>query len=273
MTIYDKIKKRMAIKIYKTILACAVIIFCFIGISFRYPLFAYVMQSPNYKIQSDDSSGAGGLWSTVNYIFRDTLGEVSTGSGSSSSYKLRAGYQEMQEVYISVSAPDDINLVPDIPGISGGTSDGSVTWTVIADNSAGFNMKIKASTTPAMKLDAGYYFDDYTPDLGGTPDYNWSVVSNEAEFGFTVEPGTDEDAVQAFLDNASTACNQAAGSQTINKCWLDFNGTINIDMINRTTRTDVDGENEVIKFRAQSNAKFLKEGAYSATTTVTVVSN
>ncbi len=240
---------------------------------FYSPLLAYVMSSGSYRIEMDDSSTSGGNWSSVNYIFKDTMGEVSTGRSDSTSYKLRAGYQEMQEGYISVSAPSDLSLTPNIPGISGGTGDGSITWTVIFDGSAGFNMKIKGSTVPAMKLDAGYYFDDYTPASEGIPDYDWSVASNQAEFGFTVEPETDGDAVQAFLDNASNACNQAAGSQTINKCWLDFNGTTDIDTINRTTRTDVDGENEVIKFRAQSNAKFLKEGDYSATITTTVASN
>ena len=88
------------------------------------PILAIEMQSSNYTIQSDDSSGAGGLSSTVNYIFRDTLGEVSTGRIEGTSYKLRAGFQEMQEDYLTVSAPGDIGLVPDIPGISGGTADG-----------------------------------------------------------------------------------------------------------------------------------------------------
>lgn len=255
------------------ILILTAVLFVLVATGLWCPTFAIEMQSDNYKIESDDSSGAGGLWSTVNYIFRDTLGEVSTGRLDGTSYKLRAGYQEMQEEYISVSAPDDISLTPSIPGISGGTADGSATWTVIADNSAGFNMKIKVSTTPAMKLDGSYYFDDFTPASESVPDYNWSVDSGDAEFGFSVEPETDEDAVQAFLDNASNACNQSSGSQTINKCWLDFNGTTDVDIINRSTRTSTSGEDEVIKFRAQSNAKFLLEGAYSAVTTVTVASN
>ncbi|MBU3934647.1 hypothetical protein KKC00_01650 [Patescibacteria group bacterium] len=267
-----KNKKKIS-KLAAKIVAAFIFVFCLATTNFQHPLLASMMQSTNYKIQTDDSSGAGGLWSTVNYIFRDTLGEVSTGLSSTDSYKLKAGYQEMQEVYISVSVPDDISLTPSIPGISGGTSDGSVTWTVISDNSAGFNMKIKVATTPAMKLDVSYYFDDYTPGSEGVPDYDWSVASNEAEFGFTVEPETDADAVQSFLDNGSSACNEADGSQTINQCWLDFNGTTDINMINRTTRTSTSGEDEVIKFRAQSNAKFLKDGEYSAATTVTVASN
>jgi len=247
--------------------------FILVATFFWGPILAIEMKSSNYSIQSDDSSGAGGLSSTVNYVFRDTLGEVSTGRIDGVSYKLRAGYQEMQEDYIAVSAPPDVDMIPDIPGISGGTADGSATWTVVADSSAGFNMRIKASTTPAMRLDGSYYFDDFTPESAGVPDYDWSVASGDAEFGFTVEPATDEDAVQAFLDDTNSVCNQSSGSQTTNKCWLNFNGTTDVDMIDRSTRTSTSGEDEVIKFRAQSNGKFMMEGAYSSVTTVTVASN
>jgi len=247
---------------------CSLFFLCFSG-----QIFALIMSSDNYKIESDDFSISGGDWSSVNYIFRDTMGEVSTGRSSSSSYKLRAGYQEMLEVYISVSSPDNIELSPSISGITGGTGDGSVTWRVIIDGPAGFDMKIKASTIPAMKLDAGYYFSDYSPNSEGIPDYNWSVDSNQAEFGFTVGPETQEDTVQLFLDNTSNTCNQYGGSNTANKCWLNFNGTSYIDIINRSTRTDLSGEDEVVKFRAQSNGKFLKEGQYTATITTVVSSN
>ena len=245
----------------------------FFFICFSDQMSALIMSSENYIIESDDFSISGGDWSSVNYIFRDTMGEVSTGRSDSTSYKLRAGYQEMLEVYIAVSSPEDISLTPSIPGMTGGTGDGSVTWRVIIDGLAGFDMKIKASTIPAMKLDAGYYFSDYSPSSEGIPDYNWSVDSNQAEFGFTVEPATAADTVQLFLDNNSNTCNQSEGGNNANTCWLGFNGTSYINAINRTTRTDVDGEDEVFKFRAQSNAKFLKEGQYVATITTVVASN
>lgn len=256
----------------KVIFVMAAILFAFFG-CYNY-LFAYVMDSANYKIEADDSSAGGGNWSSVNYIFNDTVGEVSSGRANSASYKLRAGYQEMLESYISVSAPDDIDLSPAIPGISGGTGDGSVTWTVTADNSAGFNMKIKASTDPAMMLEAGYYFSDYTPVSGGTPDYNWGVGSGSAEFGFTVEPETHADTVQLFKNNIdeTPSCNSGIWN-TDDACWLDFNGTTDVDIINRTTRTSAAGEDEVVKFRAQSNNKFLKEGEYTATITTVVAAN
>lgn len=178
---------------------------------------------------------------------------------------------------ITITSPDDTSLTPSIPGITGNyqnPSTASLTWTVKTSNATGFNMKIKASQTNALYLDGTYYFSDYSPASPGVPDYSWTSPSAAAaEFGFTVEPATAADTVQTFLDNASNACNEASGSQTAGKCWLNINGSTDTDMINRTTNTDLNGEAEVVKFQAESRAKFLKEGSYAATITVTAAMN
>ncbi len=256
----------------KNFLIFCLAIFYLFGTGLYNSLFAYVMQSGNYRIESDNSlAPTGGDQSSANYIFKDTMGELSTGLSDSASYKLKAGYQEMQEVFLTVSAPADATMSPSIPGITGGTANATILWNVIADGPAGFAMVIKASTDPAMKLDASYYFDDYSPASPGVPDYNWSVDAGSAELGFTAEPASAADTVANFLDNGS-ACNTGA-LNTADKCWLDFNGTTNVSAINRSSRTGVDGEDENIKFQAQSSAKFLKEGSYVATITTTVSSN
>jgi len=239
---------------------------------------AFEMSSDNYRLQSTSINVGGREEQTsANYKLSETIGEISTGDSTSSNYKLKAGYRQMQEVYISVSSPDDTTMSPSIPGITGNPgnpSSGELSWNVKTDNPAGFNMKIHASTDPALQLDASNYFSDYTPESAGVPDYNWNSPSaGEAEFGFTVEPETAEDTVQKFLDNGSDACNIENGSQTPDKCWLDFDGTTDIDIINRHSRTDSTGEDEVVKFRAESNGKFLEEGNYTATITVTVTAN
>ncbi|TSC54205.1 MAG: hypothetical protein LiPW30_736 [Parcubacteria group bacterium LiPW_30] len=259
-------------KIIKNILIFCLVAFYLFGTGLHNSLFAYVMQSGNYRIESDNSlTPTGGAQSSANYIFKDTMGELSTGLSDSASYKLKAGYQEMQEAFLTVSAPADASMTPSIPGITGGAANATILWNVIADGPAGFAMVINASTDIAMKLDASYYFDDYSPALAGTPDYSWGVDAGVAEFGFTVESATTADTVANFKDNGS-ACNTGA-LNTADKCWLDFNGATNINVINRSSRTGVDGENENIKFQAQSAAKFLKEGSYVATITTTVSSN
>jgi hypothetical protein len=137
---------------------------------------------------------------------------------------------------------------------------------VQADSSAGFDMKINASTLPAMKLppDGVYYFDDYST----TPSYNWDIGSNAAKFGFSVTPATPEDAVSALKDNGSSC---GLGSN-VGNCWIGLNGTTQTAIIHRQSRTSIEGEDELITFKAQSN-KFLKSGDYTGSITITVSSN
>ena len=184
--------------------------------------------------------------------------------------------QEVTEE-ITIDAPLDTSLTPSIPGVTGNPgspSTASLTWNVITSNATGFNMKIKASQANALFLDGTYFFSDYSPQTTNVPDYSWtSPGTATAEFGFTVEPATDGDVVQTFLDNASNACNIESGSQTAGKCWLNFNGATDINIINRSIRTTQTGEDETVKFRADSKTKFLKEGNYKATITTTISSN
>lgn len=235
--------------------------------------FAAVMSSTDYKIQSDDLTPSGGSWSSANYIFKDTLGEVSTGNSASTDYAMRAGYQPMQEVYLTVSSPGDLAMLPSIPGISGGVASGTASFGVITDNLAGFNMGINASTLHSLVAsgDATYYFSNYPAT--STPSYTWSVPAGQAQFGFTIEPHTSADLVQAFLDNGSSVCNYTGGAYHADKCWAGFNGTSTSTIINRTTRTDNTGESETIKFKADSEGADLKSGTYKATITTTVSAN
>jgi len=184
---------------------------------------------------------------------------------------------------ISISTPDDVSLSPSISGISGGSATGEVTWTVKTNDSSGFSMTLKdADAAPALVGQThGDSFADYTEAVADTPDFDWSIDDSTAEFGFTVEPETDEDAVQAFLDNGTDTCNTGS-TQTTDKCWLGFNGTTEISIINRSSETDYTGEDEVVKFKAQlynadgvpnDDAGMLIEDTYQATITATVTTN
>lgn len=172
---------------------------------------------------------------------------------------------------ISISSPSDVTMSPDIPGMTGGTGDGSATWTVVTSDTSGFNLSLKASTDPAMQSGANS-FADYTAAGGTTPDYDWSIAAADSEFGFTVEPATVADTDTKFKDNGS-ACNTGA-LNTADKCWLDFT-TSNVQVINRTSgATSSSGEAEVVKFKAQSGTSHYQvEGSYTATITATAVTN
>lgn len=185
---------------------------------------------------------------------------------------------------ISISSPANVTLLPNMPGITGGTATGECTWTVVTTNNAGFTMTLKESDAgPALVGQAeGDSFADYTPTNSGTPDYTWAIADSTAEFGFTVEPATAADTVQLFLDNGADTCDISGGSNTVNACWFGFNGTTAITVINRSTETDYDGEDELVKFKAQLyNADgvpndangILVEDSYQATITATATSN
>lgn len=177
---------------------------------------------------------------------------------------------------ITVSAPSNTALAPSIPGMTGNPgspSTASLTWTVKTVNATGFAMTIQASQVNALFNDGTYFFSDYTAVGDPVPDYTWTSPSaSAAEFGFTIEPATAADTVANFLDNGTTTCNTGA-TQTADKCWLGLTGATPISMINRSTNTDSSGEAEVVNFKAESNAKFLKEGTYTATITVTATMN
>ncbi|MDO9399530.1 MAG: hypothetical protein Q7T79_02505 [bacterium] len=177
---------------------------------------------------------------------------------------------------LSITAAPDVIMSGAILGITGNAGNprtGSTTWTVITSNTTGFNLTMvsNASTSPAMRLDSTWNFSDYSPVTAGTPDYAWSSpASSQAEFGYTVEPATAADTIAKFKDDG-TICGTGVGN-TANSCWYNVSTTAET-IINRTSDTSVTGEIEKVKFNTESNAKYLKEGAYVADITVTATQN
>ena len=115
-------------------------------------LYAQVMTSTNYHIESDSINVGGSDFSTsTNYSLSDTVGEVGTGAGTSTNYNLFAGYRQMQEVYIALNEASDVVMSPNLGGITGGTSNGSTTVTVTTDSLSGYSLTVEASTDPALK--------------------------------------------------------------------------------------------------------------------------
>jgi hypothetical protein len=263
----DKKKKKNGLKI--SLMLKHLLIIVLIGLVFGIsPVFAYVMSSTNYRIQSD-SVNIGGLdtQSSDSYIMKDTIGEIATGESESFSYKLRAGYRQMQEVYLSISSPPDVTMTPEIGGVIGGISNGSSTWTVITDNPAGYTLTIKANTSPALQSGSNS-FADYTPNVSGTPDYDWSIADTDAEFGFTPE---GENIVQKFKDNGSS-CNTGT-LNTPDKCWYNFSTSTEV-IAQSYSSNHPSGAQTTIKFRAESGTSNIQpSGIYQAVIVVTVTAN
>jgi len=173
------------------------------------PVYGYVMESSGYRIQSD-SLNVGGLRSeSASYIQESTVGEIATGVSDSTSYSLKAGYQQMSEVFISMTAAADVTMSPDIGGITGGQSDGQTNVTVATDGAAGYELKIEAQTDPALQTAASV--GDPTsagPEFPTSVDNNTEVGTVAWSYPENVEGDTENAASVVFSSGAvGTASN------------------------------------------------------------------
>jgi hypothetical protein len=238
----------------------------FIIISLMIPLYTILaenMQSSTYKITSDTVNVGGVDSSSPNYKLGDTAGEAGTGDSSSSNYALHAGFWQMQESYISISNPSDLNMTP-IGGINGEASEGTMSWQVVTDNSAGYSLNIKSNTSPALTSGTDY-FSDYTPS-GANPDYNFSINPSTSAFGFSPE-GIDTSA--RYKDNGA-ACNTGTG-ETTGKCWDGLSTTAKT-IAEKMTNNQPTGSTVTVRFRAESGANHIQPaGNYTAPIIVTAV--
>ncbi len=225
--------------------------------------FAQVMQSGSYKIQSDSLNFGGGLGTSSSYTLESTGGEVGTGESTSSNYALRAGYQQMQEVYISLSGFASVTLTPSIPGITGGEANGSTSVTVITDSPSGYSLSIAASDNPAMQSVTDTILDY---DTSGAADFTFSVPPEEARFGFTP---SGSDIVDRYLDDGGV-CGvgtfDAGGT-----CWDGLSTSPQIVSQSSTANHPL-GTPTVFDFRVGVSANALvPPGTYVATTTITAI--
>lgn len=225
---------------------------------------AQVMQSTNYIIQSDSINTGGTLSTSTSYRLEDTAGESATGLSSSSNYRLKAGYQQMQEVYLSLSAIADVVLNPPISGITGGTSTGSAAFLVKTDSVAGYTVTIQASANPAMRVGSST-IADYVP-AGAVPDFLFTTDPTDAHFAYSPE---GPDIAVRFQDSASTC--GIPGSDTTNRCW-DGLSTSPVEIARRTSSNHPSGATTTVRFSVGlGGGTVVPAGFYVATTTITAL--
>ncbi len=226
--------------------------------------FAQVMQSTSYQIQSDSINFGGGLSTSTNYTLESTAGEIATGGSDSETYALRAGYQQMQEVYIALSGSNDVLLSPSIPGMTGGVSNGSTTVSVVTDSPSGYMLTIAVEGDPGMSKGADS-IADYTPETA-VPDFTFTTGPADAHFGYTPEGA---DIADRFLDDG-LACD-AGSSDTPLACW-DGLSTTEETIAQRSGSNHPDGATTTIHFRVGVGGSVLQApGIYTATTTLTAL--
>ncbi len=224
---------------------------------------AQMMQSSSYRIESDSVNFGGGFSSSTNYALESTGGEVATGESSSGSYALKAGYQQMQGAFISLTPADAVVLSPSLPGITGGTSNGSTTVTVVTDSPAGYELTIRASGSPAMQKGADT-IADYNPS--GDTDFIFAIGAADAHLGYSP---SGVDIPSRFMDDGG---NCAVGSlDTLLACW-DGLSTSDVAIARSTGPNQPTGATTSIYFRVGIGGSVVQPpGTYTATTTLTAL--
>lgn len=206
----------------------------------------------------------GGLATSTNYTQESTVGEVATGPSDSSTYRLRAGYQQMQEVFLSLAGGGNVTMDSSISGIVGGETDGSTTLTATTDSPSGYQLTIEASASPAMNSGANT-IADYTP-VGAAPDLAFTTASNESHLAYSPF-GTD--VVQRFQTNDS-ACD-VSGSASSTACWDGLSTTAAVIAQNQSPNQP-SGTDTTIYFKVGIGGGVVQPaGEYVATTTVTLL--
>ena len=188
---------------------------------------------------------------------------MATGPSDSTSYSLRAGYQQMQEVFISLAVSGDVVMSPDLPGLTGGTSNGSTTFTVITDSPSGYQLAVAAENSPAMQSGANS-IADYS--AGANPDFSFLIGSTDAHLGFSPQ---GVDVVQEFLDDGGT-CNTGSLNTSL-ACW-DGLSTSDRVFASGLSANHPDGATTTLNFRVGiGSSAGVEAGLYTATTTVTAL--
>jgi hypothetical protein len=158
-------------------------------------------------------------------------------------------------------------MSPTIGGVTGGTSNGSTTFTVTTDDPAGYTSTIQASSSPALvnTASSSNAFADYSPG-GSAPDFTFSIAPTASAFAFSPQ-GTDAD--QRFKNNTSV-CNSGTNS-TVQTCW-DGLSTSPKTIADRTSDNTPAGTQTTLYFRAASGTSNMQvSGTYIATTTLTIL--
>lgn len=236
---------------------------CVLTIQSTKNVFAQVMQSTSYQMESDSVNFGGGLASSSNFAVEDTLGEIATGESGSASYSIKAGYQQMQEVYLAMTAAANVTMDKPLGGITGGNSHGTTTVTVTTDNRAGYQLSIQASAAPAMN-DGPNSIADY--DDEGTHDFSFITAGTDSHFGYTPE---GNDVVDAFKDNGGL-CGVGA-LETMGACWTGLT-TLPVAIAEGGSSNHPTGEDTSVVFQVGIGGSVNQPvGTYTATTTLTLL--
>lgn len=233
----------------------------FVGL---YVTFAQTTQSTSYRVISSSVNFGGGRSTSTTQSLESTGGEIATGVSQSTNYTLKAGYQQMQEVFIALTGGNSLTLSPPISGITGGTSNGSTTVTVTTDSPSGYSLTIVSSQSPTMQSGLNT-IADYVPQ-GASADYTFLTGSTDAHFGFSP---SGVDIVSRYKNNGSSC---GSGSTiTAKACWDGVSTTTRV-IASSAVANNPSGATTTVFYRVGVGTSVaLAPGFYIATTTLTAL--
>jgi hypothetical protein len=225
---------------------------------------AQVSTSSNYWLESDSINFGGGLANSANFSLESTAGEIATGPSDSASFSLRAGYQQMQAVFLSLTAAPEVVMSPDLGGLSGGTANGSTSVLVLTDSPSGYELTLRAELAPALQKGSDV-IADYVPIATPNPDLTFNTGPNDVHFGFSPF-GSD---VVSRYRNDTGLCSSGSLSTALT-CW-DGLSTTAVPIASGSSNQP-SGATTTLYFRVGIGGGVgVLPGTYVATTTLTAL--
>jgi len=174
--------------------------------------------------------------------------------------------------------PNNVVMDSAIASITGGTSNGTTTFTVQSNSASGYNVTLAFADDPAMQsTSTADTIPDYIEDTPGVPDWTFGAqgAGGSAQFGFSVYGASAAIVDGNFQDNGINACGGAGGSNTYAGCW-SAGSTTAVTILNRGNATSGAGDTSNVLFRVHVPANpspAVPAGGYVATATLTVAEN
>lgn len=215
--------------------------------------------SENFLIVSDSINFVGNLSTSSNYQLQDTGGEAGTGTSTSASYNLRAGYQAMDSNEILfVEVPDSGQfLSPSVDVQVGGSASLSLLWKVTG--TSGYTFSVAGSDLSGTETVPEYYTNS---TLG------WSVLAGASAYGFS--PSSD-DLVDSYK-NDGVSCGLGA---TTSNCWQGFGNSTTTPLLEHqiAENSNPSAHREVtVNLKAEIAPNSFLQQVMTGTIYVTVVS-
>lgn len=168
----------------------------------------------------------------------------------------------------------DVTMNNSIGGVTGGTSYGTATVAVLTNDTSGFTMTIKASSSPAMQGEnLSTDISDYTPAAAGVPDFDFSAPGSGAELGYSFSASTTASLAQKFKDDGAACNTGSSDTGAAGSCWYGLSTVATSTMVT-SAPTLASGATSSVYYRVYVAASSgLDEGVYNATTTLTATTN